>query len=114
MATNVLRIAVGIVVALTIAGCGGGDGKMNARGRLVKGGAPLPARVADDLRVTFYVLTPEGTTGKNSYLAAIDGKDGTFKVIGGDGKGLPPGKYRVCVENLGRQKNFVKGVHNTE
>jgi hypothetical protein len=114
MATNFIRIAVGIAMVVAVAGCGGSDGKMNARGRLVKGGNTLETGAADDLRVTFYALTPEGTTGKNSYLAAIDGKDGSFKVVGGDGKGLPPGKYRVCIENLGKRKDLVKSVHNTE
>ena len=113
---SVVHCLLGVfaLFALTVAGCGGHDGKLNAKGRLVKGGTPLSAEDADDLRVTFYALTPEGQTGKNSYLAKIDGSDATFKVIGGDGKGLPPGKYRVCIENLGKRKGLVKSVHNSD
>jgi hypothetical protein len=116
MATKFRGVLLGILVIFSVAvgGCGSNDGKLNARGRLMKGGAPLATGDADDLRVIFYALTPDGTTGKNSYLAAVDGKDGTFKVIGGDGKGLPPGKYRVCVENLGKKKGLVSSVHNSD
>jgi hypothetical protein len=79
---------LGCVVALVsvvLAGCGG-DGRLNTKGRIVKGGQPYKVPADEHVRVTFYQLTPNGTTGKNSYIADFNNADGTFRAAGPDGR----------------------------
>jgi hypothetical protein len=105
-----LVVAVGCVA---IAGCGG-DARLNAKGRVLRDGQPFTVPADDHVRVTFYQLTPEGTTGKNSYAAAFNNADGTFTAVGPDGRGIPPGKYRVCVEHLHKRNDMFRGAYNTD
>ena len=52
--------------------------------------------------------TPAGST-YDSYAAEFHPDDGTFLVLGKDGNGLPPGKYRVNVELLKKKEDLFKG-----
>jgi hypothetical protein len=107
---------LGCVVALVcvvLAGCGG-DGRLNTKGRVVKGGQPYRVPAEDHVRVTFYQLTPDGTTGKNSYIAEFNKSDGTFRAVGPDGQGIPPGRYQVCVEHLHKRMDLLKGAYNND
>src|SRR5262245_36022930 len=62
-----------VLVCASLAGCGGGDGRMNTKGRVWKGGQPYTVPEGDYLRVTFYELSPDGANGKNSYAATCAG-----------------------------------------
>ncbi len=44
--------------------------------------------------------------------AAVYNKDGSFEVAGKDGKGLPPGKYRVTLEHLKQKQDLFNGAFN--
>ena len=59
-------------------------------------------------------LTPDGGTGKNSYIAEFHNSDGTFKAVGPDGRGIPPGKYQVCVEHLHNRADKFRGALNND
>ena len=87
---------------------------MNAKGRVVKGGQPYTVLADDYVRVTFYQLTPDGAPGKNSYAATYNNADGTFRAVGPDGKGIPPGRYRVCVEHEHKRRDLFRGAYNTD
>ncbi len=76
-----------IVCCLTLTGCGGGGSTVN--GTATKGGKPFAATEGDQVSI---VLTQDG--GSASGTGAV-GADGTFKISGSDGKGLPAGKYKV-------------------
>jgi len=107
---------LGCVVALVsvgLAGCGG-NGRINTKGRIVKGGQAYTVPAEDHVRVTFYQLNPDGTTGKNSYAATFNNADGTFRATGPDGRGIPPGRYQVCVEHLRKRTDLFCGAFNND
>jgi hypothetical protein len=105
-------IALVALFALALAGCG--NGKFNARGRVVKGGAPFTVPKDEYVRVTFYPQPPDSEAAHNTYVAAYKREDGTFTVVGADGTGLPPGKYRVAVEHEKKRKDLLKGKFDAE
>ncbi len=45
--------------------------------------------------MTFYPL--EGAKTTEGYPVKVDPATGNFEITGADGKGIPPGKYRVAV-----------------
>jgi hypothetical protein len=100
--------SVVVLIALFASGCGSGDGRFQARGRLVKNGAPFKLAEAEGMRIAF-VPYEAGESTFDTYVAVFTG-DGSFKVTGKDGKGLPPGKYRVTVEHLKKKKDLLKGA----
>ena len=112
MKLNRLGWALALVCA-GVAGCGG-DGRLNTKGRVVKGGQPFTVPAEDHVRVTFYQLNPDGTTGKNSYAATFNNTDGTFRATGPDGRGIPPGRYQVCVEHLHKRNDVFRGAYNSD
>jgi hypothetical protein len=105
--------ALALLCALILSGCGG-DGKFKARGRIVKGGVPFTVPQEEYVRVTFYPIVPEGQRALNTYVAAYSHADGSFEVVGGDGRGLPPGKYRVAVEHERKRKDLFRGAYDAE
>jgi len=95
-----------------MAGCGSGDGKLLIKGKVVKGGAALTVPEEEYVRVTFFPMTDDGGPPKNTYAASYNGSNGTFRAIGGDGKGIPPGKYRVAVEHEKKGGDAFKGRYD--
>lgn len=96
-----------LLIAVFAYGCGG-DGRFQARGRLVKNGAPFKLGEAEGMRIVF-VPVEAGPSTFDTYVAVFDGQ-GSFKVTGKDGKGMPPGKYRVTVEHLKKKKDLLNGA----
>jgi len=80
------------LVILILAGCG--TGKKQVNGKVVKGGQPLTVSDKGLLQITFY--TEQDKEGANP-IATSPKNDGTFSIVGTDGKGIAPGKYRVVV-----------------
>jgi hypothetical protein len=50
-----------------------------------------------------------GGRAMDFYAATVNPDDASFQVAGKDGKGVPPGKYRVVVEHLRQKKDLLKG-----
>jgi hypothetical protein len=98
---------------LVLCGCGGG-GKLKARGRLVKGGAPFTVPEGEYVRVTFHPISPDGKPATHTYVAVYSKADGKFTVVGADGKGLPPGKYRASVEHERKRKDLFQGAYDAD
>jgi hypothetical protein len=96
-----------------LCGCGG-DGKLNTRGQILKGGVPFKVAEGDHLRVTFVPIPADGGRPTNQYVAVFDKTDGTFKVVGADGRGLPPGKYRVAIEHERKKRDLFNGAFDAE
>jgi hypothetical protein len=101
-----------VLIALFVCGCGG-DGRIKARGRLLKNGQPFPLGEGEGMRMFFVPTTAEGTT-YDSYVAVYDKTDGSFKVTGKDGKGLPPGQYRVALEHMKKKQDLFKGAYSAK
>src|SRR5262249_32288974 len=50
----------------------------------------------------------ERSIGANEpFPATVNDEDGTFEVLGPDGRGIPPGKYRVSVTQKYRTKHTI-------
>jgi hypothetical protein len=53
-----------------------------------------------------------GENRTSSYPAEYNSEDGTFRVRGSDGRGLPPGKYSVTLELMKNRKDVFHGRFN--
>lgn len=102
---DMIRLSLVMVLAAFAAGCGGGgkdpataDGRVKPKGRVVKGGNPVDINTAGlppgdpGLQVIF--IKPDGV---EIPARVTDAKAGAFELVGGDGKGIAPGKYKVAV-----------------
>jgi hypothetical protein len=102
---------LGFLCLGALSGCGG-DGRLNVKGRVLKNGAALKLPETDFVRVTFFPVTTNGRPPLNTYIAAYDGEDGTFEAVGPDGRGVPPGKYRIAIEHNRKRKDLLKGSYD--
>ena len=83
-------------------GCGGGSNAVWVEGKLLKGGVPYVAPPGHLVSVTFVGLETLDPAGKlvrspEPFEADYDDSTSNFTVPGREGKGIPPGKYRVAV-----------------
>jgi len=100
---------LGLVV---LSGCGS-DGRLVVKGRIVKGGSPFTVPEGQYVRVTFFPITADGRPPLNTYAAAYNRADGAFRAVGPDGKGIPPGKYRIAVEHeVKRRTDSFQGAYD--
>lgn len=104
-------IGMAILVGLALAGCSNSEGKLLAKGRILKGGENLlPNREEGEyIAVTFVPIRPDGKPPDRFYYGAVDQDEGTFMASGPDKKGVPPGKYRVAVELMKKKKDQFNG-----
>lgn len=87
-----------LIAAASGSGCGSGPALQKAKGQILVNGKNYRAGDQEQLQVIFY---PDEPTPKTTYPADVK-PDGTFETLGAEGRGIPPGKYRVAVANLGR------------
>jgi hypothetical protein len=97
-----------LAVGLLTAGCGG-SGKLQTRGRVLKGGQPFILPEDEYVRLTFIPIVEKGRA-EDYYVAEFNRTDATFKVAGKDLKGMPPGKYKIMVEHLRNRNDLLKGA----
>jgi hypothetical protein len=99
----------GLAAVLLVAGCGRGS-LLHTKGRIVKSGQPFLTQAGEGMRITF-VPTDGSRNGRwDSYPALYHAEDGSFEVTGKDGRGLPPGDYRVSLEWLKNRNDLFKGA----
>jgi hypothetical protein len=101
-----VRTQIGLLVAgiIALAGCGGGSGgtpKHVVKGKISNGGSilevkQLPSKAGGNLKL--WLIDTDQSKILDVYDADIDFATGAFVIGGGDGRGIPPGKYKVCVE----------------
>jgi hypothetical protein len=101
------------VTALVVAGCTG-SGKMNTKGVILKDGGPLKVGPEDVVRVVLVPMPEDGSNPHTLFAAEFNPDKSTFIVKGPDGRGMPPGKYRVAVELLQGRKDVFKGAFSSE
>jgi len=89
-----------LLFPLLAAGCGGGD-TVRITGQLMKDGKPYTAHLEGKEPETFAVDFV-GTINDRKYLfPATIASDGSFRVDGSDGRGIPKGQYRISVLHSG-------------
>jgi hypothetical protein len=96
-----------LLLALCLVGCNNSN-LIHARGKIVKGGQPYRTEEGQGLRIFF---VPLGAADKHyeSFAAEYNPEDGSFRVVGKDGKGLPPGKYRVDLQLMENKEDLLGG-----
>ncbi len=92
-------------------GCGNSGDAVRVTGKLVKGGASYAPPAGQLVNVTLVGLgaaARPGTAdpGGEPFWAEVDQARGTFSVPGRDGRGIPPGKYRVAVTRKRTREAF--------
>jgi len=98
---------VAVLASLSL-GCSN-DGFFNATGRVVKGGQPYLPPEGQGLRIAFIPVPEPGMRRYDAYRAGYDPEEGTFRVLGKDGRGLPPGKYYVALEVPHKKAELLGG-----
>jgi len=101
-------VLAALAAGLLAAGCGG-SGKLQTRGRVLKGGQPFTLPEDEYVRLTFIPVLEKGRA-EDYYVAEYNRSDATFKVAGKDLKGMPPGKYKIMVEHLRNRNDLLKGA----
>jgi hypothetical protein len=107
------RMTMLLVVLLLVLAAGCGPPRVKAKGRLVNNGEPYRVEETDIVHMAF---TPtEGSAGhEGNYVAEFNRKDSTFQVLGKEGRGLPPGKYRITVQVNRNRKDILKGAFGAD
>jgi hypothetical protein len=101
-----------VVVCLVATGCG--DGMLKTQGRLVKSGQSFIPGEGEFIQILFVPIFPDGKPPPDYYAAVVDQATGTFRPSGKDGKGMPPGKYRLSIELMKERKDQFKGSFDAE
>jgi hypothetical protein len=104
----VLIRRVVVLLSLLAVGCGG-SGFVKARGHVIKDGNPYLTGSGEGMRIVFAPVELQSTTQYDSFAAAYNPSDGSFTVLGKDGKGLPPGKYRVGIQLMKSKEDLLNG-----
>ncbi|MCR4415429.1 MAG: hypothetical protein NUV77_23720 [Thermoguttaceae bacterium] len=113
---RVARALVATVVCLGILGCGTQEKRVIVTGKVSEGGKPLDLSGkeykvhAKAVEVTFYPVDSAGKVLQNkpTYGATVQA-DGSFKIEGENGTGLPVGKYKVGVVHRDPMYRTPKG-----
>jgi hypothetical protein len=102
------RFALALLPILLATGCGSST-HIQAKGRIIKGGQAYRTNSGEGLRIIFAPLEVPRDGRYDSYAAVYEPSDGTFRVKGKDGEGLPPGKYRVSLELMKNREDMFGG-----
>jgi len=80
-----------LLLLLLLALAGGCTSRAKVNGKIVKGGQPLTVSEKGVIVLSFVAAEGEDKTIYN----ATTKPDGTFTILGPEGKGIPSGKYKV-------------------
>ena len=101
-------MAVCPLISLLALGCRDSS-YIQAKGSVRKGGQPFRTNEGEGLRIIFEPLNSASGTKYDSFAAAYDPSDGGFQVLGKDGQGLPPGKYRISLQLMSKKEDLWGG-----
>jgi len=97
----VRRIQSVVVAAIILVGCSGGGDTVRVSGQLMKDGKPYGANLSGKEPETF-VVDFVGTVKERAYrFAATIDANGSFRIGGTDGYGIPRGQYKIAVIHSG-------------
>lgn len=102
-----LSFAIGCIM---LAGCGGKSGPPAkiVTGKVLENDKPVaiqPYRQGYNfIEVEFFSIDDAGKTAAAGYIAPV-AEDGSFKLVGDEGKGIPLKKYKIAVRRVDRTTN---------
>jgi hypothetical protein len=100
-----MKLVACCLLIVLLSGCGSGpkDDSVPVRGKVTNAGAPLTVKGREVqlgyVEVHFYRINEDGSVSTDPADAAVE-ESGDFTVRGRDGRGLPPGKYKITVRQL--------------
>jgi hypothetical protein len=98
-----------LLIGLLSAGCS--SKMLKIKGRIVKDGQPFAIPEGASMRIAFVPTESQSPDKYDSYFAVFDKTNSTFQVVGKDGNGLPPGKYKVGLELMNHRNDEFKGAY---
>jgi hypothetical protein len=101
-------LVFGFFLGIWALGCGDAS-LIKARGRVVKDGQAYTLAAGEGLRMIFLPQAAPDGEHYDSYPAVFHPEEGTFEVVGKEGKGLPAGKYTVSLELMKNKEDLFKG-----
>jgi hypothetical protein len=104
---NSFKWSAGLIICLLSVGCS--SGYIKAKGRVLKGGVPYTTSEGEGMRIFFVPVGEIVGTRYDSFAAVYNPKNGSFVVNGKDGRGLPPGKYRIGLQLMKGKDDLLKG-----
>jgi hypothetical protein len=81
---------------------------LTPEGQLLKNGIPFVPEEGEFVLVSFIAAADSGNTEGGSYVASFNPQTSTFKV-GGSGKLMPPGKYKIAIQVNKQHKDTLHG-----
>ncbi|MFO0881468.1 MAG: hypothetical protein U0840_29560 [Gemmataceae bacterium] len=105
-----LLLLVLVTALCSLPACQSGVSKVKVTGKLTKGGKPLEVKAM----VGKVVLMLEPVDAKGGEEYAVLQADGSFTVPGPDKRGIPPGKYRLVIQQFdefGRTPDKLGGAY---
>lgn len=97
-----LALALVFTACMTvIAGCDSGPPRFVVKGKISNKGQVIPVKVTESQaggRLRVYLKSAEDAANTEVWEARVNYADGSFVIAGSDGRGVPKGKYKVCVE----------------
>ncbi|HZY86828.1 MAG TPA: hypothetical protein VFE78_18485 [Gemmataceae bacterium] len=105
------RLLCCLVLALAVLAPGCGPTRLRPRGRLTRNDTPFVPDAKETVHITFFPAKdqPAGGGEGEGCVALFNREDSTFQAVGRDGKGLPPGKYRITVQVMKNKKDEYQG-----
>ncbi len=83
-----------VCAAPFVPGCGGDKG-VKVEGQIVRDGNPYAAAEGETVNLSFAGKNAKGEDA--IYPATVNAGAGSFVVNGPEGKGIPPGKYKITI-----------------
>jgi len=106
IAIQLIHVIRGLIVSSCVlhvcfVGCGGSGDVVRVSGQLMKDGKPYGANLSGKEPETF-VVDFVGVVKERAYrFAATIDANGSFRVAGSDGRGIPRGQYKIAVVHSG-------------
>jgi len=95
---RLLLSALCLTICLLVPACSSGPKTYKVTGTLVN--KEKPYTVAAGGGVTLVFIPVDAGTAVDTYPAYMDADTSKFTVEGREGKGMPPGKYRVSIQQM--------------
>jgi hypothetical protein len=110
--TRWVTLSAPLLSAALLTGCGS-SGSVKVTGRLLQGGAPYAVPDGQRIGLTLHAIEARDGSGKlvagnEPFPAQVNPADGTFRVPGPEGYGVPPGKYRLALVRKLTRESLAK------